>query len=282
MDEQRWSTDRERFVREWSDASNEGRAPERDHGFPLGPLGQQFAVLTYSLLDAMSVGEVLEQIVTAASRIVPHAERISVTLGTRNGRFEVAAEHGTNLPSADKLQHELQEGPAIDAALIGEPTALMAPDLRVERRWARWTPAATEIGICAVMSMHLKAHSGVDKVGAKNWPGNDLGPSGALTLYSSEPLGLDSVEADQMMLLATHASLALAASHASTNAEVVEAQMQHAVDSRDVIGQAKGILMARRGIEAGAAFNILRKTSQDLNVKLSEIAETLACRHVDI
>ncbi|MFP5069195.1 ANTAR domain-containing protein [Pseudonocardia nantongensis] len=282
MDEQRWSTDRERFVRDWSDASNEGREPERDHGFPLGPLGQQFAVLTYSLLDATSVGEVLEQIVTAVSGIVPQAERVSVMLGTRDGRFEVVAEHGSNLPSVDKLQGELQEGPAVDAALIGAPSALVSRDLRAERRWGQWTPAAADIGAGAVLSMHLKAHSGADKVGAKQWPGDHPGPSGALTLYSGEPFGLDGVEADKVMLLATHASLALAAGHAGTNAEIVESQLQRAVDSRDVIGQAKGILMARREIDAGAAFDILRKTSQDLNVKLSEIAETVARRHGEI
>lgn len=282
MNEQWWSTDRERFVRDWSDAANEGRDPVRDHGFPLGPLGQQFAVLTYSLLDATSVGGVLEQIVTAASGIVPQAERVSVTLGTRHGRFEVAAEHGTSLPGVDKLQDELQEGPALDAALIGGPLALMSRDLRSERRWGRWTPAAAELGVGAALSMHLKAHTGADTVGAKQWPGDHPGPSGALTLYSGEPLGLDGIEVDQVMLLATHASLALATCRAGTNAEIVETQLQRAVDSRDVIGQAKGILMARRDIDAGAAFDILRKTSQDLNVKLSDLAETVATRHGEL
>lgn len=282
MDEQRWSTDRDRFVRDWSDASNEGREPVRDHGFPLGPLGQQFAVLTYGLLDATSVGEVLEQIVTATSGIVPQAERISVALATRGGRFEVVAEHGTNVPSVDKLQDEVREGPAIDAALIGGPLAVVSRDLREERRWERWTPAAAELGVGAVLSIHLKAHSGADTVGARQWPGERPGPSGALTLYASDPFGLDGVEADQIMLLATHASLALAASRAGTSADIVETQLRRAVDSRDVIGQAKGILMARRDIDAGAAFDILRKTSQDLNVKLTEIAETVARRHGEL
>lgn len=282
VDEQRWDNDRERFVRDWTDSANEDREPVRDHGFPLGPLGQQFAVLTYSLLDATSVGGVLEQIVTAAAGIVSQAERVSVLLRTPDDRFEVAAEHGTDLSGADKLQGDLREGPAVDAALLGGPLALVSRDLGSEQRWGRWTPAAAELGVGAVLSMHLKAHTDVDEVGAKRWPGEGRCPSGALTLYSRHPLGLDGVEADQVMLLATHASLALAASNAATNAVTVETHLQRAVDSRDVIGQAKGILMARREIDAGAAFDILRKTSQDLNVKLSEIAETVANRHVEL
>ncbi|MER6799842.1 ANTAR domain-containing protein, partial [Amycolatopsis mediterranei] len=47
-------------------------------------------------------------------------------------------------------------------------------------------------------------------------------------------------------------------------------------------GQAKGIIMARRGVSADAAFDVLRRTSQDLNVKLADLARTLAGRHTEI
>ena len=55
-----------------------------------------------------------------------------------------------------------------------------------------------------------------------------------------------------------------------------------ALQSRDVIGQAKGILMERRGLDAGQAFDVLRSASQDLNVKLTEIAATLVERRGDL
>jgi AmiR/NasT family two-component response regulator len=54
------------------------------------------------------------------------------------------------------------------------------------------------------------------------------------------------------------------------------------VSSRDVIGQAKGILMQRQGITADAAFDLLRKTSQELNVKLVDVAQTLADHRAEI
>jgi AmiR/NasT family two-component response regulator len=84
------------------------------------------------------------------------------------------------------------------------------------------------------------------------------------------------------LLLATHASLALAHTHALTMHELKIVNLQRAVDSRDVIGQAKGILMARRGINADDAFELLRRTSQELNTKLVEIARTLTIRHGEL
>jgi AmiR/NasT family two-component response regulator len=60
-----------------------------------------------------------------------------------------------------------------------------------------------------------------------------------------------------------------------TSADLREAQLRRAIDSRDVIGQAKGVIMARRGVPADEAFEILRRTSQELNVKLVELAKSL-------
>ena len=94
--------------------------------------------------------------------------------------------------------------------------------------------------------------------------------------------GLDEADRDVLLLLATHASLALATTNAVTRAELQAANLRKAIDSRDVIGQAKGIIMARRGVSAEEAFDVLRRTSQDLNVKLSELASTLTTRHTEI
>jgi AmiR/NasT family two-component response regulator len=103
-----------------------------------------------------------------------------------------------------------------------------------------------------------------------------------LNFYSWQGRAFDDTDRDVAVLLATHASLALAGTYAVTTAELREEQLQKAIDSRDVIGQAKGILMARRGITSDEAFDILRKTSQELNVKLVDLAQTLTTRHRDL
>jgi AmiR/NasT family two-component response regulator len=105
---------------------------------------------------------------------------------------------------------------------------------------------------------------------------------GALNLYSLTPGALDARDRDLTLVLAAHASTALAATQACEATDLEAAQLREALRSRDVIGQAKGILMERRGITAQEAFDILRRTSQDLNVKLAQVAETLAARRGEL
>jgi AmiR/NasT family two-component response regulator len=75
--------------------------------------------------------------------------------------------------------------------------------------------------------------------------------------------------------LAAHAAIAMKASRNSIN-------LRAALVNRDVIGQAKGILMERRGISADEAFDVLRRASQSLNIKLTTVAQTLVDRRAEI
>jgi len=84
------------------------------------------------------------------------------------------------------------------------------------------------------------------------------------------------------MVLAAHASTALRATMSSSAADLEVAQLKEALNSRDVIGQAKGILMERRGVSPGKAFDTLRRASQALNVKLAQVAETLVEHRAEI
>ncbi len=87
MTGQDWALDRQRFVADARDAERAGVVPTRDHGFPSGPLGREFAALTLALLDAQTVEDVLDQVVRAATRVASQADVISVTLRTPDGRF---------------------------------------------------------------------------------------------------------------------------------------------------------------------------------------------------
>jgi AmiR/NasT family two-component response regulator len=84
------------------------------------------------------------------------------------------------------------------------------------------------------------------------------------------------------MVLAAHAATALAGTIATNAAELQVAQLREALRSRDVIGQAKGVLMERRGITEPEAFDVLREASQSLNIKLVRVATTLAERRAEI
>ncbi|WP_410631598.1 GAF and ANTAR domain-containing protein [Amycolatopsis sp. cmx-4-83] len=257
--EQDWQLDRKAFV---SNADVDPTGP--------APLAERFAQLTATLLAAPSVEDVLQRILDATIVMVPAADLASFTVLDADGGFHTPAETHDLATDLDLLQYRFAEGPCVEAAVPSGPAVAICPDLADEPRWPRWAPAAVELGVKSVLATALI-------------PGSPAGSSvGALNVFSRAANGLDEADRDVLLLLATHASLALATTDAVTRAELKAAHLRTAIESRDVIGQAKGIIMARRGVSADAAFEVLRRTSQDLNVKLADVASTLATRHTEI
>jgi hypothetical protein len=234
------------------------------------PTAEQFAELTRALLSAETVGGVLEQILTVTKRVIPGADLVSVTLRDPNGRFYTPLETDPVATRIDQLQYETGEGPCVDAARPDGPAMAFSGDVACDPRWPRFGPAAAALGVRAVLGTALVPDARPPR------------QSGALNIFSRRVNGLDQADATTALLLATHASLALAHTHAVTMSELKIVNLHKAVDSRDIIGQAKGILMARRGISADEAFDLLRRTSQDLNTKLVEVARTLTARHNEL
>jgi anti-sigma regulatory factor (Ser/Thr protein kinase) len=101
-------------------------------------------------------------------------------------------------------------------------------------------------------------------------------PRGSLNLYAGLPHAFGAVDRAKGVIFATHASSALGAAEArAEDAAESERHLQEALASRGIIGQAQGILMERERITAEQAFEILRHASQDLNVKLRDVAQRL-------
>lgn len=267
--EQEWTRDKDEFVVDDQPVMRD-RPRGREYDVPRGPLGRQFATLTSSLLDVRTVDEVLQHITHTTAALMPEADVVSIALRGPSGELHTSAENDPVAVELDQLQNRFDEGPCLDAAKPDGPAVADWADLAVDPPWRQWAPAAGELGIAAVVSTALLPHGAFGDA------------TGALNVFSRSPHGLDKTDQDALLLLATHASLALANVTAVTRAELQRIQLQRAVDSRDVIGQAKGIIMHRRGVSADEAFDVLRRTSQDLNVKLVELARTLAIRHTEI
>jgi hypothetical protein len=265
MQHREWSQDKAEFVRRPADAPHPAGEVESS------PLGQQFAQLTKRLVRAGTVADVLTQVVDAASAVLPDVSLVSVTLRGDDGKLHTPVETDPVATELDELQYSYREGPCFDAARKPGLAYAHSPDLGGEATWPRFGPDAADRGYRSVLSTALLPDAMPPSL------------SGALNLYSTTTGELGDEETrDQALLLATHASLALAGTEAVRLAELRETQLRRALDTRDVIGQAKGILMQRRGISADEAFDLLRRTSQDLNVKLAELAATLATRHTEL
>ena len=193
----------------------------------------------------------LEKVVEAAIALVPGAEEGSISVVTDRKKVQSWAASNDLPREVDELQGEVGEGPCLDA--VFEQDVVSVPDMAGEQRWPRFAARAAEAGAASMLSFQLFI---------------DAGDLGAMNLYSREPHAFDEESQRVGLPLAAHAAVALA--------RVQEReQLLTAMNSRDLIGQAQGILMERHKITADQAFQLLARASQDRNVKLRDLAEEL-------
>jgi len=148
----------------------------------------------------------------------------------------------------NELQNELGEGPTL--AALNERATVVVSDLGAESRWPRFAKAAMAHGVQCLMVFRLFVEREV---------------LGVLTIYGPTPNMFSDESVVVGEIFAQHAAVALAGAAA-------QEQMQAAIASRDVIGQAKGILMSRDKITGLQAFATLVKASQEVNLKLTAVA----------
>ena len=232
-------------------------------------LAREFAQLSQSLLNGDTVADVLRKIVAASSALVPDADLVSITMRTASGEYTTPLHTDVLAEQLDHLQYTHDEGPCVEATRTPGPGIVDVTDLKATPRWTRWAPAAAALGIRSVLAIGLAPEGRSSRLGALNF-------------YAFHPHKLRGLNRDMVVLLASHATVALAATHAVTAAELELAQLRTALATRDVIGQAKGILMQRRGMSSDEAFETLRRASQHLNIKLADIAALLATKRADL
>jgi GAF domain-containing protein len=206
-------------------------------------------------LAERSFEDVLQEVTAIAARGIPGAEATSITL-IRNDKAFTAAHTGDLALVADELQYEEGYGPCMDAARAG--VVLRVDDMRTERRWPTYTARVLEVGVRSSLSVPLP------------YQGSSIG---ALNNYATQPAAFASpasLDAGQEVAEAIAVAVANADAHARLGERA--RNMQLAMESRAIIEQAKGVLMAQRHVDAEQAFEILRDASQRYNRKLRDIA----------
>ncbi|GLP76022.1 hypothetical protein TUM20983_31320 [Mycobacterium antarcticum] len=195
-----------------------------------------------------SLESVLDEVTAAAVELIPGVDTAGILLIKRGG-FESLSTTSDLPHQLDILQMTFDEGPCVQAALAD--TVVRTNDFRDEERWPKYSPAVVEIGVLSGLSFKLYT---ADRT------------AGALNLFGFQPSDWD-VDAESIgSILAAHAAAAIVATQE-------ERQLNAALLSRDQIGQAKGIVMSRFGVDSVRAFEMLRQLSQESNVKLVDIAQ---------
>jgi GAF domain-containing protein len=212
--------------------------------------------LSRVVLVDRSLIDVLTDVTRIAARGIPGAEASSITLIRDEKPFTVA-HHGTMALAADELQYEHGYGPCIDAGRGG--VLLLVDDMRSEQRWPDYVAhLLTTTDVRSSMSVPLP------------YQGASIG---ALNNYSTHPAAFATPESLQAGLEVAEV-VAVAVANADAHAQLGEQarNMRLAMESRAVIEQAKGVLMAQRHLDADQAFEVLREASQRYNRKLRDIA----------
>ncbi|MGY1733702.1 ANTAR domain-containing protein [Geodermatophilus sp. SYSU D01045] len=221
----------------------------------MGVVEELWRALSRLQLADRALEDVLDEITRIAADHVPGAESTSITL-VRGDTATTAAHHGDMALAADELQYERGYGPCLDAGRGG--VVLRIDDTHTETRWPDYVPRVVEVGVRSSLSMPLP------------YQGTTIG---ALNTYSSRPAAFTSDgSADAAREVAE--AVAVAVANADAHAQLGEhaRNMELAMQSRAVIEQAKGVLMAQRHVDADAAFELLREASQRYNRKLRDIA----------
>jgi GAF domain-containing protein len=221
-------------------------------------LSEVLAEVTRTMFSAETLHEVLAAVVEAAPRAVEGCEGSGIVF-VLGDALHVPVATSDQIRRLEQLEIEVGTGPCLEA--LREHAIVEAPDLEHEDRWREWSEAATDSGMRSMLGYRLFA------------AGDSLG---ALDLYSSRVDAFDDDARAAGLALAAHAAIAVAnVLRGIESAETIE-HLENALAGRDVIGQAKGILMVRHRLTADEAFARLVAASQSRNVKLRDIARHVA------
>jgi len=223
---------------------------------PVSELTVDFSRTARSLFAAGNVDDTLTHLLDLARATIDGCDYAGVVL--LDGDTMVTPAHTDPVVAdLDAIQHRYSEGPSLDA--IAQNGTFYAADLAGDSRWPLFGPHAADRGIRSILAIPLFADEAI----------------GGLNLYAHYPQAFGVLDRARGLLLAALAGIAVGSAQSHEVDERREANLHAALVTREVIGQAQGILIERERITADQAFDILRRASQHLNLKLRNVAQTL-------
>jgi len=191
-----------------------------------------------------------ERVVSLAVEHVPGCSLASITL-RRGGGVESPAASEPLATLLDEWQYDTGDGPCLSA--LEDGNVRLSDDLAVETRWSRWSPRAASAGIVSVLSIRLATPERV---------------LGSLNLYGRQAAVFTDDSVDVGAVYARMASGILFAAKQTSG-------LREALESRNIIGIAQGLLMNRYGLTRNQSFEVLRRRSQESQTKLRDLAASI-------
>lgn len=213
-------------------------------------IARELSELARELEHEPDMQAVMQRIVVAAVDEINGATSAAITL-VSGGTLSSPAHTDDVATAVGEAQRTTGQGPCVDTSR--DELTIRIDDLREDSRWPEFSAIAVANGVLSILSVQLFVEGG---------------SMGAIDIYADHVAAFDDDAENTALLLASHAAIAMAASRTVGNLRV-------AVESRDLIGQAKGILMERYKIDAGRAFDLLVMSSQSTHRKLRDVSDEL-------
>lgn len=210
-----------------------------------------FEQISRELLSTKGEQPTLERTTQLAAATIAGCDECGVSIRHPDGSVSTPASTSPMVEKADGLQYEFGQGPCLEA--IWELDTYLIEDMETETRWPQWAPAAAELGFRSILSVRLDT------------PEQTLG---GLNMYSRTPHAFDHDDVMIASIFARHASNALAVTRRHEG-------LNTALRTRQAIGVAQGMLMQRYGLTLDQSFELLRRYSNDNNIRLRLLAEQL-------
>ena len=222
-----------------------------------GDLTAALAAAVRSIGRAETTEAKLTAIVETLAISLPDFAHIGISTIDRSGEVTTQVATTQLVWDLDALQYELGEGPCMDS--MRGVTHVEAPHIATDDRWPRFVPRAVELGLKSQMAVKLYV--------------DDDATIGGLNMYSVSSEEIEESSVGIAGLFATQAAVALGQSRQLD-------QLHEALQTRQMIGQAVGLVMAQYSLSDDAAFDFLVRTSSYANLKLRDVAARIISEHV--
>jgi transcriptional regulator with GAF, ATPase, and Fis domain len=226
-------------------------------------LSELFVALADTLVADFDVVELLDRLVSTCIELFD-VSAAGVLIFDKKGQLRLMASSNDRAEHLEVFQLQADEGPCLDCARGRTPISVS--DLNTAKdRWPRFFEAARVVGFRAVHAVPLRLRS------------EGLGGFG---LFHNSPTELSNRDLHAVQALADVATIGLLQQQHAHQAEIVTDQLQHALDSRVAVEQAKGILAESRNVTVDVAFEWLRRYARNHNLKLTQIARAISTREI--
>ncbi|MDX6226290.1 MAG: hypothetical protein QOE64_2666 [Frankiales bacterium] len=223
-----------------------------------GALAAVFVSLADTLVDDYDVVDLLDQLVRACVDLLG-VTAAGLLLDDQHGHLRVVASSGEAPHLLEVFQLQNDEGPCLDCVRSG--VEVITGDLATQsERWPLFAPAAIEAGFRSVVAVPMRLRNET---------------IGGLNLFDAWPNVLGAEDRRLAQALADVATIGILQQRSTHRSTMLVEQLQHALNSRVVIEQAKGVLAERNDLEMGAAFDLLRGHARANNAKLTDVANSI-------